>query len=115
MDKDIIINGALSLVTFIASFVAIKIGMRQIRSDEEKKATSLALTEDHVCKIQESLNHAHDKIRELYSKNNDVNVVIAELQVTLQENTRVLRQVEQALTLLAKIEERINGHIQAEK
>jgi len=111
----IIFSVACSLLTALGVVVAIRMSARQIKQEESYKATEAALLTDHVKRLKESVDHAHEKIRDLYSKSNDVNVVIAELRTTMQENNRVLRQVEQALSVLSKIEERINGHIDAEK
>lgn len=110
-----IIGASAAFVSFLASIVTVRLGMRQIRQEESNRMVKIALMENHLAEQQGSLTHAHDKIRELFSKNNDTSVVIAELKMSMQENTRVLRQVESALTILAKIEERLNGHIEAER
>ena len=102
-------------IGFIASFISIRIGLRQIKKEESDRAIAHALVADHVDRLQVSLDHAHEKIRDLYSKSNDVNIVIAELRTTMQETNRVMGRVEDALLLLACVEERINGHIEAEK
>ena len=113
MDMTVIVNAGISIVTVVGSIVGIKTGMRQIRQEESNRLVKVALMDNHIGEIQNSLTHAHDKIRELYSKNNETSVCIAELKMSMQENTRVLRQVESALTVLSKIEERLNGHIEA--
>lgn len=105
----------LSALTAIGAYVAIKVNVKKIRDEEAAKCIDQALVKDHTVKIQASLDHAHDKIRDLYSKSSDTSVVIAELQVTMAENTRVLRLVEEALKALARVEERVNAHIEMDK
>jgi len=102
-------------LTAIAAYVAIKVNVKKLRDEEAAKCIEHALVKDHTVKIQASLDHAHDKIRDLYSKSSDTSVVIAQLQVTMDENTRVLRLVEEALKALARVEERVNAHIEMEK
>ena len=115
MTPSMIMSFVVAAITLLVSLISIKIGFRQIRTEDEAKVTRLALMDNKMQKAEESLSHAHDKIRELFAKSSDASVSLAELRITLEENTRVLRQVESALTILSRIEERINGHIEAEK
>lgn len=104
---------ALSVLTAVSSWVSIRQGMRTIKHEENEKAIANALVKDHVDQMQKSVDHAHEKIRDLYAKSNDTNIVIAELRTTMQETNRVMRQVEAALSVLSTIEARINAHIEA--
>lgn len=104
-----------STITAIAAYVAIKVNIKKIRDDENCRLVDHALVKDHTVKIQSSLDHAHDKIRDLYSKSSDTSVDLAELKIVMAENTRVLRLVEDALKALARVEERMNAHIEAER
>ena len=105
----------ISGITAIAAYIAIKVNVKKLRDDEQSRLVDHALVKDHTVKIQASLDHAHDKIRDLYSKNSDTSIDLAELKVLLTENTRVLRLVEDALKALGRIEERMNAHIEAGK
>ena len=115
MDYKMVIFIIVSLCTIIGSVIAIKLGLRQIRQEDSQKMVKIALIDSHLAEQQKSICHAHDKIRELEQKNNNTNLVIAKLEISMQENTRVLRDVEQALKLLSTIEERINGHIEGSR
>ena len=105
----------ISALTVIASYLTIKVNIKKLREEEQERVIDHALVKDHADKMQASLEHVHDKIRDLYGKTTETNVEIAELKVLLAENTRVLRLVEDALKALARVEERLNAHIEAEK
>lgn len=104
-----------SLISFLSALTTIRNGLRQVKKEENEREIRHALVASRVDNIQTSLDHAHDKIRDLYEKTNDVNVIIAEIRTTMQESNRVMRQVEGALSIVGKIEERLNGHIQSER
>jgi len=115
MDLSVLVNGFISLATIATAIISVRVGIRQIRQEESQKLIKFALFENHLQEQQKAIDKAHDKIRELDSKNTETSVCIAELKQSMQENTRVLRQVESALMVLSKIEERLNGHIEAER
>ena len=112
MNYELLISVSVSIITIIGSIFAIRLGLRQIRQEDSQKMVKIALIDSHLSEQQKSICHAHDKIRELEAKNNNTNIIIAELKISMQENTRVLRDVENALKLLSTIEERLNGHIE---
>jgi len=113
--ENLILSGASAVFSVLAAIISVRLGIRQIRQEESGRLIKQALLENHVQELLASTEHAHDKIRELYSKNNEITVCVAEIKTSLQENTRVLRLVESSLTILTKIEERLNGHIEKER
>jgi predicted nucleic acid-binding Zn-ribbon protein len=112
--ENYIIAAVGSVLAIVVSLITIRVYVQQLKKDSEAKVVKNALVEDHVERLQLSLDHAHDKIRNLFDKSNDVSNAITELRTTMMETNRVMRQVETALSVLAKIEERINGHIASE-
>ena len=103
-----------SIISALAAITTIVMSIRTMAKEKASRATELALLNAAIGEYKKSLDHAHDKIRDLYAKSNDTNIVIGRIQVTLEENTRVLRKVEDALMLIAKIEQKIESHIDAE-
>lgn len=115
MEPQFIITLCFSAVTTIAAIVSIIATARKAKREFAERETGQALLASKVETLAKSLDHAHDKIRDLYSKSNDTSNVITEIKANLQENTRVLRKVEEALTLVARIEERIDAHMREGK
>ena len=81
------------------------------KKDSTKSAEELAVMRQTVIDSVKSIDHCHDKIRDLYSKNNESSVIIGKIQTTIEENTRVLRMIESAIINMVRLEEKVNGHI----
>lgn len=111
MEPSIIISLVFSALTAVSVFITIKMNLRKMAQEKAAETTKIAIMQKQIEDYKISLDHAHDKIRDLYSKANDTSNVITEIKVTLTENTRVLREVEKALMLIARIEERIDAHM----
>ena len=100
-----------SIATILGTVIAIIAMWQQNKKDQIKKAESMAILKKTVTDNVKSIDHCHDKVRDLYSKNNESSVIIGKIQTTIEENTRVLRMLENAIINWAKVEQKIDSHI----
>ena len=103
------------LVGAIASIYGIKLNANKERQNHDERVKAQAVFEERMRTMKLEIDKAHDKIRELYQKDLNKSELITRIEGTLDENTRILRNIEKLLITAAVLEERLNSHIAASK
>jgi len=113
---------AYEVISLVAAFLLVAVGFpalislrSQFRKERETKIAKNAVDDEKMNALREDINHAHDKIRDIVSENNSARVLFERYMANLDENTRVLRLVEDRINSVHIIEARLDAHLETHK
>ncbi len=79
--------------------------------EKERHAVEHGIQEERIENMKNSLDHAHDKIRDMGVEFNEINMTVVRIKDSIEEQTRVLRKIELFIEKqsieTAKIQQRI--------
>jgi 5-bromo-4-chloroindolyl phosphate hydrolysis protein len=104
--------GFLSALLTVLNIVAVS---RKNRTERDERIRKETLQQSEMANIKNELDSAHNKIRDLYVKDTFKTDLVTRIEGTLEENTRILRRIEDLFVTTARVEERLNNHIREEE